>query len=837
MRSLKNLSIRTKLIFLATISACVAVLLTSAAFVWNDMNVMRGQKIRQSQLHVDMMHFSPTSLKRLEDPKREKRRAQYLEKRLSDLLSKVPTIVYGCLYDANGEVLTTFERDQNSERQPPALESFGNAFSENGELELFRPIRDENRHVASIYVVDSADDTRSMFLQFLKIAGYVTLFSCLLSFLLSIRLQSLIARPIQKLSTAVNAVGSGETPPPVKIINGRDEISTLERSFYKMLHDVHEANSELENRVDDRTSQLRMEIAERKKIEADLIRARDSAEEANRSKSRFLANMSHEIRTPLNAILGFSELLKKGVVSTDEERTSFLTTIISSGKHLLELINGILDLSKIEAGQMELERRRFSPDHIIADALSVMHVKAAEKGLELTYQWSTGVPETIENDEARMRQALINLIGNAIKFTDKGGVHVSGRLIVERMPAMLEISVRDTGIGIPQDKLETIFEPFVQADASVTRRFGGTGLGLAITRKIARLLGGDLHVSSQVGAGSQFTISLTTGLLNGVPIRPEPIAKIDTQQQVDEMSRTDLSGIRVLLVEDVAANRKLIQIILRRTGAQVVEAENGQRGFEAAMAERFDVILMDMQMPVLDGYQATRKLREHGCNVPIVALTANAMKGDDSACFEAGCNGYLAKPIDTNEVLKCLRETVGRSPATQNQPDPNTQPGILQPLSPAPNLSVQDVLFGTPQQASTGTAASNVSAAPQNAPATSPTTFGQPQVGQTQSHPSADRLRSQLPMDDEEFREIAVEFAERLRIQIPQLQQASQMNDLRTIEQLAHMIKGTGGTAGFPDFTKPANTLMKQARSGQMQGIDALIAEIASLSDRIELPQ
>lgn len=836
MRILTNLSIRTKLIFLATISGCVAILLTSAAFVFNDMHVMRAAKVRQTRLHVDLMQFSQASLERSTDDNREERRVKYLNERLEDYLSRFPTITYACIYDTDAIVLATYHRDLDSDREPPPMKAVGDSFTENSELNLFHSIQHEGKHAATIFIHDDNNDVRLHFLGHLRIAMYVTIFSCLASLLMSIRLQTLIARPIQQLSDAARSIRTEENYSIRVPVSGSNEIANLYRSFNQMVErmdeserEVRETRNELESRVVERTSQLRMEVAERKKIEADLVRARDAAQESSQSKSRFLANMSHEIRTPLNAILGFSELLKKGVYSSPEEADSFLTTIVGSGHHLLELINGILDLSKIEAGQMEMEQRQFSPDHVIASALSVMSVKAAEKGLALTYDWFTGVPETILNDEARMRQALINLIGNAIKFTEAGGVHVSCQLVVDKMPTTLEVSVRDTGIGIAQDKLASVLEPFVQADASVTRRFGGTGLGLAITRRIAELLGGDLHLTSILGEGSVFTISMTTGPLDGIAIRSEPVARIESHDTKDEMARTDLTGVRILVVEDGVANRKLIRVILGRVGAEIDEAENGLAGVEKAMANDYDIILMDMQMPLMDGYQATKKLRECDYTLPIIALTANAMKGDEERCFEAGCSGYLSKPIDTNEVLSTVRDAVDRKATeaadqVQDRPAVNVFPAI-QPDSRAP--SAADILFGPPATRVPPALSGHASAVATPAPTQSPL---------EKTSPNRQLIVSSLPLDDVEFREIVVEFIDRLGLQIVELQQSAVTNDLETVERIAHMIKGTGGSAGFPVFTVPAAELMKLARDGETEGVVALVEELATIAGQLDRP-
>ncbi len=283
-----------------------------------------------------------------------------------------------------------------------------------------------------------------------------------------------------------------------------------------MLH----ANDQLEARVDERTRQLTDEIQQKERVQADLVRAKERAEAANTAKSEFLANMSHEIRTPLNGVLGFADLLLKGADSGNEEvRQDYLQTIKSSGEHLLCLLNDILDISKIEAGQFTVERISCSPHEIISHVISLMRAQAQRKGLDLSFRWTSEVPEVITTDPARLRQLLTNLVGNAVKFTEQGCVSIKAR--VERR-GRLVVDVSDTGVGIAQDKLEEVFNPFQQADNSVTRRFGGTGLGLAICRHLATALGGTLTVDSEPAKGSTFSLDIDAGQLDNVVMRPTP---------------------------------------------------------------------------------------------------------------------------------------------------------------------------------------------------------------------------------------------------------------------------------------------------------------------------
>lgn len=398
------------------------------------------------------------------------------------------------------------------------------------------------------------------------------------------------------------------------------------------------------------------DLTEQKQAEAELIRAREIAETANRSKSEFLANMSHEIRTPMTAILGYSEIVSNNV--DDPETVVALKTIQNNGNYLLELINDILDLSKIESGKLEIEQIKCSPCQILSEVASLMRVRTTAKGLPLEIEFDGEIPERIRSDPTRLRQILINLVGNAVKFTEAGKIRIVARLIGPKSstPSM-EFDVIDTGIGMTNAQMAKLFQPFSQADSSMTRKFGGTGLGLTISRRLAGFLGGDIRVSSISGTGSTFTVSVSTGPLDGEGMISNPSeSEVSVQQEENAAASLQLEDCRVLLAEDGPDNQRLISFVLKKAGADVTVAENGQVALDLALAAReeecpFDVILMDMQMPVLDGYAATEKLREAGYSHPIVALTAHAMKSDREKCLNAGCDDYSTKPINRNQLI------------------------------------------------------------------------------------------------------------------------------------------------------------------------------------------
>ncbi|MCH8042526.1 MAG: PAS domain S-box protein [Planctomycetes bacterium] len=396
------------------------------------------------------------------------------------------------------------------------------------------------------------------------------------------------------------------------------------------------------------------------------------AEAATVAKTNFLANMSHEIRTPMTAIVGYAEqlLIQEGIDNAPSERTEAFETILRNGRQLLQLINDILDISKIESGKLQIERVDCTPWDIVTDVVDTMRGRAKEKGLRLIVGARGKLPRTIQTDPTRLRQILVNLVGNAVKFTSSGQIEIVVQLDTETQPEtpLLKFDVVDTGIGIAPEQLEHIIEPFSQADATTTRKYGGTGLGLAIVKRLVGNLGGALTVQSEPGRGSTFTATIATGPLSGVDMVDVSDAAFDTIARAASLglviSPPTLNG-RVLLAEDGLDNQRLIALILRKAGAEVSVADDGQEAFDVALAaldekNPFDVILMDMQMPVLDGYEATAKLRAAGYDRPIVALTAHAMAGDREKCIEAGCDEYATKPIDRVGLISLVASQMER---------------------------------------------------------------------------------------------------------------------------------------------------------------------------------
>lgn len=760
------------MMLLACGSAALALLLACVGFAWHSVDTLCDAKGKQLRDRAQIIAFQAGPALALRDAERG-------EQLLASLQTDA-TMEEARLYGNDRKILATWGEQQSF--TAPVYTPNGYRYIGLSQVEVVHNVVVGSQQLGTVYLRANTSDLIERFVEFAWIVGYVFVLAMLVVLVLAMRLQRAISRPILELTKAAEQISINADYAIRVDGNAQAELKTLQDAFNHMLDRVQTseaaiqtAQNQLEDRVIARTQELSKEVRRRQEAQVALESAKEAAETANQAKTEFLANMSHEIRTPLNGIMGFTEVLMNELSDISaEDRQDYLTTIHRSGSHLVELINDILDVSKIEAGRFELERITCSPHQIISDVVSVLRVQAKEKGLQLEYELATALPQMIESDPSRLRQLLMNLVGNAIKFTKQGSIRIVAGM-TKHAPYQLQIEVADTGMGIPFEKLEEIFNPFSQADTSVTRRFGGTGLGLAISRKITESLGGRLTVQSEVGTGSLFRATVDTGSVAGQPL----IECADAPTPADEAAQKcdiRLAGHRILIVDDGDTNRKLIQLVLRRAGADVSTANDGLEAIHATDRNQPELILMDMQMPVMDGYSATRELRANGHTLPIIALTAHAMKGDKEKCLEAGCSGYLTKPVDSTLLLTTISQALEATTA-QVMALP-TQPAAL----------------------------------------------------------ATDAICSSLPTDDHEFREIVVEFVDRLHEKLAEMRAIQVNHAFQRLALLAHWLKGAGGTAGFGQLTAPAAALEVAALEDDSAGCGTHLSTLEQIASRIVVP-
>jgi len=493
---------------------------------------------------------------------------------------------------------------------------------------------------------------------------------------------------------------------------------------------------------------------------AELHAARAKADEATRAKSEFLANMSHEIRTPLTTILGFSESLVEEEPSEDERRRAVLA-ISNSGKHLYDIINDILDISKIEAGKLEVETVAVSPLDVVKDAVCIIENKAAERDLQLHIEYDLPIPQTIVTDPIRLKQILLNLCGNAVKFTEAGSITV--RLGYNANTNQMLFSVRDTGIGMTPEQVDRVFFLFQQAEKSTSRFYGGTGLGLSISKQLAQRLGGDIECRSEVGKGTTFIVSVSAGEREPAQWINEQFTWADNLRAASHVSGIPQLTGNVLLAEDSTDIQALILMYLKKAGVAAVGVANGAEAVQEALSGHFDLVLMDVQMPVMDGLSAIRQMREQGLNTPIVALTANATREDERLCLSCGADGFLAKPVDVNVFYNMLEQYLSPDKAL-----PAATPGDGRGVAPV----IEDSGF------------------------------------------------------DSQMQQLIRSFVSGLPATVKEITSYFRQEQWQELLSTSHRLKGAGGAFGYPELSEISRNIMEKVKQKNHQELQELIERL-----------
>lgn len=557
-----------------------------------------------------------------------------------------------------------------------------------------------------------------------------------------------VLRGLNRIAAGMAAIGQGKLDHRLAV-SGRDEFAVLGAGVNRMAEQLQTLYAELAGKVEALSS------------------AKGQAEAAERAKSAFLANMSHEIRTPLNAIIGFADLLRdeKAPVA---ERERWLALQMEASRTLVSIVDDVLDLSKIEAGRLELEMGPLNPAQLAESCMALLAPRAADKGLSFRTEIASDLPEWVLGDVTRLRQVLLNLLSNAVKFTNKGSVVLS----VARTGVQLRLTVIDTGMGIPPDRQKHLFMPFSQLDASVTRRFGGTGLGLAITKRLVEAMQGQIEVISQPGAGSRFEVALPLAVTSAPPPDTESVAAATALPSYRPLS--------ILLAEDVFANQMLVRTILEKAGHRVTVVENGADAVStvAREASALDLVLMDVQMPVMDGMEATRRIRQAGHTLPILALTANVLREEREACLDAGMNGHIAKPVTPQALNQAIADIAGFRLTRADTPSPVPAPATAS-ADPALEQEVLDNLL--------------------------------------------------LVVGDDVGIQLLNDALTSFRTRVEAIMAAG--GDLAVVEREAHSLVSASGNLGFMALSRHSRALMNAASDGDADACERLAAEMPALCE------